>query len=171
MELETAINLRQAVREFKKEPVEEDQLAALVAAGSAAPVSRGHFGDFLLTVITDRTVIDALEESDTGHPFYGAPAVIMISSTRQDQSGCLSAGMIAENIELKAVELGLVTCSILGIVKTGIEGSAKARDLLGLPAEFTPLFAVAVGKPAHQQAPRHFVTNRLRSVTIAPQTD
>lgn len=168
MNLTTAIQLRQANREFKATPVAPDQLAALSEAASYAPVARGRYNEYLLTVVTDRQVIDELEAADTGHPFYGAPVVMVLSTTLTNQAGYLSAGMIAQNIELKASELGLASCTILGALKGGIESSVAARTALGLPTDYVPVVAIAIGHPAHELNPRHFVTDRLRTITLTP---
>ncbi|HJA73070.1 MAG TPA: nitroreductase family protein [Candidatus Limosilactobacillus faecipullorum] len=169
MNLTNAIKLRQANREFNKTPLTSEEVEQLTDAAGYAPVARGRFNDFLITVVNDPATIDILEADDTGHPFYGAPTVIMISTTLVGQSGFLSAGMIAENIELKATDLGLATCTILGVVKASIEESEAALNSLGLPDDFHPVLAVAVGHPVHELKPRNFVTNRLRTVTINPE--
>lgn len=166
MDVTKAIQTRQAVRDFAPAPVAADQIDALLDAAGYAPVARGRFNEYLLTAVDDPKLIDELEVTDSGHPFYGAPAVIFVSTTADNQAGYVSAGMIAATIELKATELGLETCTIMGILKMGIEKSPEAMNLLGLPEGYKPAVAVALGQSKKPVSERHFVTPRIRTVKI-----
>ena len=53
-------------------------------------------------------------------------------------------------------------------LKGGIESSVAARTALGLPTDYVPVVAIAIGHPAHELKPRHFVTDRLRTITLTP---
>ena len=56
------------------------------------------------------TMMNFLKNDD--HIFYGAPVVILITSTIADEWGALDVGMCAQNIMLAAKAMGLDSCPV-----------------------------------------------------------
>lgn len=114
MEFDHVLSVRSSVRRYTDEPVSEEDIKRIVAAGKEVPVGHFDFKNYAIAAITDKTVLKLLaEENDAlsgrGDPIYGAPLLLLIMSTPQAQEDSikLNAGIMAENMHLKAVDLGL----------------------------------------------------------------
>ena len=99
MELMTMLHARKAVREYTGQ-VTPDQLQQLLHAASAAPVGRGNYDNYRLTVIQKPEILQQLPG------IYDAPTVIVVSAREVRTSKYLSAGAIIHNIELAAEDMG-----------------------------------------------------------------
>jgi nitroreductase len=85
-------------------------------------------------------VIDFITMDD--HIFYGAPAVIFITSPLKDEWGSLDVGMCAQNIMLAAKAMGLDTCPV-GFARLAMQ--VKDYFLLNIPASEQIELAILVG--------------------------
>lgn len=171
MELENVFSLRQSVRAYADSPVSEEDVQALLAAADAAPVGRHLYEAYDIAVIQDKALLKGIADdfkAATGRPdpLYGAPLLFLIFRNEKavDDLVKLDAGIIAENIHLKAAELGLGSVIIYNIIRTlGTKGDYVKR--LGLPETYEPLLSVAVGHGAHAIRPRkreaHFKVYRF----------
>lgn len=152
--LET-IFTRRSVRDFKHDPVSEEDLLDLLKAGMQAPSAKNeqpwHF-----IVIDDPELLHAIPEF---HPYskmlMDAPLAILVCSDRKLETKRASwlqdCAAATQNILLAAHAKGL------GAVWLGIfPDSARVRgmqDLLSIPAEVRPVSLVAIGHPASIPAP------------------
>ncbi len=93
MELLKAMAKRKSVRAFKADPVPEDALNTILAAGCAAPVGRGLYDSLHLTVISDRKILERISgavakmTNRPDDPLYGAPLLILVSSQEPPAPG------------------------------------------------------------------------------------
>lgn len=160
MELNDALNQRRTIRSYTGEPPTDAQLDAIVQAASEAPVGMGRYDSIHLTIVRDPQLIsdiDVAAATAFGHPelhaLYGAPVLIVVSSSRTGNVASANVGAAIQNMSLEAVEQGLGSCFIYGALET-----VNARpDLLGrlrLPEGFTPLGSIIVGKTNEAYAPR-----------------
>jgi nitroreductase len=101
-------------------------------------------------------VIDFIKTQD--HVFYGAPAVIFITSPRKDEWGSLDVGMCAQNIMLAAKALGLDTCPV-GFARFVMQ--TKDYFTLNIPATEQVELAIIVGFGDERPKPHNRVENNV----------
>ena len=83
--------------------------------------------------------------------FYGAPALIVISSTTHSQWAVENCSLAAENLMLAACGEGLGTCWI-GFAQQWL-GTPEGRTALGLTAGQLPVAPIIVGHPKSTPPP------------------
>lgn len=168
MELLKAIYSRRAVREYTAEPVEEAQLRALIDAAVQAPSAMNQQpwsfcvvrDQELLTRISNEAKAHLLHSSAAGlvshhfeemlgneafHIFYHAPALILISATKEGAWTHIDCALAAQNLMLAARAAGLGTCWI-GFAQDWL-GTPEGKSALGLPSAYIPIAPIIVGHP------------------------
>lgn len=113
---------------------------AHIALGHIKDVSAKEALKMTLSMFHFSAVKDMLTAHD--HVFYGAPAVIFITSPRADEWGALDVGMCAQNIMLAAKSMGLDTCPV-GFAKFVMQ--TKDYYQLNIPASEQVDLAIIVG--------------------------
>jgi len=141
------LNKRNSVRKFQPTPVSKEDMDQLLWAGyGTTPLGR--------TVPSAGACyplkLYALEKSDIFN-FYDAPNYIVITADfakithRYGDRGYrytyLEAGHVAQNITLRAIELGLAT------VMVGAFREGKIKGIMGISEE--PLYIIPIGKEAN----------------------
>ena len=146
---------RRSVRAYTDEPVSEDRLRKILAAGMQAP-SANNRQPWHFVVVRQRERLDALAGVlPFGKMLAQAPLGIVVCADAGVQpiagywtQDCAAA---TQNILLACHALGL------GAVWIGVypreERVAALRELLSLPAAVTPLCAIAAGRPAERVGP------------------
>jgi len=174
MELWQAIHARRSVREFGPAKVERATLVRLIEAAVQAP-SAVNEQPWVFTVVQDQAVLTRIsDESKThmlrtapkeisGHRFetmlrdpafnifYGAPALIVISSVTADQWAVENCALAAENLMLAACAEGLGSCWI-GFAQGWLR-TETGKAALGLPAACLPVAPLIVGHPKSTPPP------------------
>ena len=151
MEILNVIQGRRSIRRYRPDPVNLDQLQALVLeAGIWAP-SAGNSQSWRFAVVTDPLLLHKIELVSPG--LLGSPpALIVICQDLEEaklKGGSLGpqflaiadAAMATQNIMLYAHALGLGTCVIASFHREALQA------ILGLPHSITPFFIVSVGYP------------------------
>jgi len=156
------IRERRSCRAYKKDPISESDLAAIVDAGVWAPTGMNR-QDRHFTVIRDKAILDRMDklarakmpepvksrlvERNNGNPdisiHYFAPALVIISG------GEMSCGIAAENMSIAAQSLGIGSC-ILGLVTILFENDATLARDLKIPDDMKPCLGVSLGHIARQ---------------------
>ena len=172
MTVQEAINARKSIRKYTGEPVSEEELKALLKAAQEAPVGMGKYETLKLTVITDKALLDEIDQNAARffgnpsiHPLYGAPTLIVVSSSAQDNIGSANVAMIVHNMALEAVELGVGQVDIYGAT-FALTQNAELLAKLNLPEGFVPLGSIAVGKTEEAYAARDIDLNRIETSYI-----
>lgn len=169
MELFNAMKRRTSLRDFTAYMPTQTEIEAMLEAIYYAPVvfmtNNAH-----ISVITDKSVLaelDALGVSKYGKPLgvnsvlYGAPVYFVVSAKLVDEVPAAFEGVVTpefcnrsmywtigtavQNMQLRAVELGLATCPANGPVVGLIEDDKLARKI-GIPEGYTPLTSIMFGK-------------------------
>ena len=140
MELEKVLLSRKSTRAYLDKAVEAEKLEKVVVSASLAPLGLPKMCTPMLTVITDKEVLGKLEG------IYGAPALIVVSCPPSPAPGIAdqNAACVVEMMSLMATDLGLANIYLYGVCM-GIKGDAAMKEKLGIPENFTPLAALAVG--------------------------
>ena len=149
---------RRSIRSFLPDPVGEEEIAALVKAGSMAPSAMNKQPwDFV--VVTDRAKLDAIADR---HPYAKfareAPLAIVVAGSPKEASGdfwvqdCSAA---TENILLAARALGIgsVWCGLYPVK----ERADILADILNIPEDHVPLSLIVLGRTekSFTEAHRH----------------
>lgn len=157
MELSHAILQRRSIRRFSAQPVPEEFLLQLVRAGAVAP-SASNLQAWQFFLLTDPELVRKVDLFSPG--LSGKPPVIIAicsdmnyvlehGSTNSEVYGCvMDASMAAENIMLKALELGLGTCAIKSY------NASAVGKLLNLPVHYRMELLISVGYPDETPKPR-----------------
>ena len=157
-----AICSRKSIRSYTGQQISDDQLASILKAANAAPVGRGRYDTLHLTVVRNADLlasIDANAAEDPGdHPLYGAPLLIVVSSSTEGNVPSANVAMVIHTMALAAVELGIGQCVIYGAIRALLK-SPKLIARLQLPAGYTPLGALALGVSEESYAKRDVPTH------------
>ncbi|WP_196605571.1 nitroreductase family protein [Pectinatus haikarae] len=166
------IKSRRSVRRYLPEQIKEEELNAIIEAGTYAP-SGHNCQPWHFTVIQNKLLIESMNEkikqqmilplhkwankmgaSDQYNVFHHAPTVVIVSGDKTATSPLPLAGTdfhytplvdcaaAIENILLAAESLGIGSCW-LGLVNFFFE-LPEVREL-GIPDSYQPYFAVALG--------------------------
>lgn len=152
MELKEAMNKRKSVRSYTGEPIDEKQLDAILTAAYEAPVGMGKYDSIHLTLITNKELLNQIDQNAAAffgnpqlHPLYGAPMLIVISSSDEGNVASANVGIIVQNMALAAVDEGVGQCDIYGAI-AALNQNPELLKKLQLPEGFAPFGAIALGK-------------------------
>ncbi len=157
MEISDAIRRRRSIRKFGSQPVPDALLLELIQAGAVAP-SASNLQAWQFVIINDLELVRKVDLFSPG--LSGKPPVIIAicsdmnfardhGSPNSETYGCImDASMAAENIMLKALDLGLGTCAIKSY------NTAAVSKLLKLPEYLRIELLLSVGYPEGDIKPR-----------------
>ena len=152
MEALEVLKNRRAIRKFKSEQITEEQLNAVLEAGTFAPTGGGTQGVQIIAVQNPENVakVDALNAKVIGkegvHPYYGAPTIILILETPECFTHELDGAAVCTNMVNAAYAVGLGSCWIYRC-KQMFE-MEEGKELLkewGLPENLTGVASIALG--------------------------
>lgn len=154
MELEKAILGRRSIRKFTDKPIEKSVLKELLGAGIWSPTA-GNIQPWAFICVTNPEVIHKIRVVSPGM-FWNTTAVICVCSDQEKASksaakegkilSLFDCAMAAQNILLRAYDLGLGSCVIRSF------NQAAVRELLSAPEHIQPELLIITGYP--DQAPK-----------------
>lgn len=155
MDFTKIMHTRQSTRSYQTFGLSQGQIEIILQAGQNAPVSRGRFEDYQITVIKNPEVLAAITSAarevtgDTEKdPLYGAPALFIVSAKEPTKPGSIaSAAAIVENMHLQATAELLGSCFVMGIFQNGTFDAEGIREKMQLPDGFTPVAGMVAGYP------------------------
>ncbi len=120
MEALEVLKNRRSARKFKVDQIKEEELNAVLEAGTFAPTGGGTQSPMIIAVQTPEEVakVDALNAKVMGkdiHPYYGAPTILLILATERAMNpeiGILDAASVTTNMLNAAYAVGLDACWI-----------------------------------------------------------
>jgi nitroreductase len=133
---------RERIQAYSKAIMNQSKFALLKSGAKEAIHSIFHPASFHL-----KEGLDFFKAEDP--IFHGAPAVIFISSDKENEWAQLDVGMCSQNIMLAAESLGLATCPV-GFAKF-IENMEEYKNLK-VPANQRINLAILVGYPDESPA-------------------
>jgi nitroreductase len=141
------VNLR-AIRDYKPEPLADQDLQAILEAGRWTGSSKNR-QDWTFVAITDKERLQQLaQHGDFTQPVRDAAATIVLV---QEPDGYeFDIGRAAQNIMLAAKAIGVASCPIT------LHRDSDARRFLGAPDDTVTRYAVALGYPSKGAEPRRF---------------
>ncbi len=109
-----ALKGRRACRRFKPEMIKEDELAAIIEAGTYAPSGMGKQAPIILA-ITNKEIRDQLAEENRKiggwkegfDPFYGAPVVLVVLADKKVPTYLYDGSLVMGNLMNAAQAVGI----------------------------------------------------------------
>ena len=168
---------RKSVRSYTGENITQAELEQLLKAAYAAPVGMKAYDTLILTVVTNKAFMNKLNAASAtmmgrpdAIPLYGAPTLIVVSSTlpggARDNVAYSNAACIVENIALEAVELGIGTCHIWGAIRA-LNANPELVQELNLPEGYVLCCAVILGHTDETYDLREIPMDRIRTDYLA----
>jgi nitroreductase len=169
MELDVCIKGRRSVRSFTDEPVLKEQIETVLEAGTWAPTGM-HREPCRFIVIEDKKLIKYVSDetkllvkqmmpplakqfsTEADIVCYNAPALILVCTEKDQQCdnlNLLDSVLAAENMFLKAYELGLGTC-YMGFVHL-LNSKPDVLKKIGIPENYAMMVPLIIGHPKTKQ--------------------
>ena len=171
LDLDACIKGRRSVRAFTQEPVAQSDVEAILEAGAWAPTGMGR-EPWRFIVIEDRKVIKLVSDetkmfvrqtipriakefsTEADVICFDAPLLILVCAEKTRESMLQSLNLIdcvlaAQNMFLKAFELGLGTC-YMGYVGF-LAAKPEFLKKIGVPENYDVLVPFVLGHPKAKQ--------------------
>lgn len=109
---------RRAIRKYKAEQIAEEELQAVLEAGTYAPTGTGSQGVQIVVVQKpeDIAAVNKLNAAVLGnpdaHPYYGAPTILLVFETDKCVTHELDGAAVCTNLLNAAYAAGLGSCWI-----------------------------------------------------------
>ena len=154
-EILKALRERRSIRRYRPEQIKDEELQAVLEAGTWAPTAMGRQDPWIVAVQRPDLVarIDALNAAVWGReaPFYGAPTIVLVfgSDPAAWANSVPDGSLVLGNMMLAAHAVGLGSCWINREREMFAlpEGKALMAEL-GLPEGLVGIGALALGYPA-----------------------
>jgi nitroreductase len=160
------IKNRRSVRDFQGEQITDEEINAIVEAGTYAPSGRGdqswHFtvlqnhqlmGEISDAVkryvyaASDNPFLQSRGNNPNYHLFYHAPTVIILAGNQDALLPQLDCAVCLENMLLAATSLNIGSCWISGIdLLSETDQGKTVIEKLNIPKEYKPYFSAAIGR-------------------------
>jgi nitroreductase len=154
MEFKQIISCRRSTRKFLSTPVEREKLQRIIDAALVAPTSR-NTRSTRFYVVEDSTLLEKMSHMrDYGSAFMkDATAAIVVAGDKQTTDLWIdNCAIAATTIQLAIVDEGMASCWVhvndrpcLKDEPEGAKADDYLRSLLGIPAHYGILCAVALG--------------------------
>ncbi len=113
-----ALKNRRSIRKYKTEQIKDEELNAVLEAGTYAPTGMGTQSP-LMVVVQDKGTIARLSKMNAaftaapdGDPFYGAPTVVIVLADSTNRNGFADGCLVMGNLMNAAYSIGLGSCWI-----------------------------------------------------------
>ena len=159
------LETRRSCRSFKQDPVKEEDLKAIIKAGTYAATGMGKQSPIIIAV-TDKKLRDELSEEnrkiggwDEGYdPFYGAPVILIVLAKKDIPTHVYDGSLVMGNLMNAAESLGVASIWIHR-AKEEFESDFGKSILkrLGISDDYEGIGHCALGyavEPANAPAPR-----------------
>ena len=126
------LKTRRACRSYKPDQVREEELAAILEAGTWAPTGMGRQSP-RIAVVQNPADYAALERlnggvmgNPDGHPFYGAPTVAVVFADSTIPTYVADGNLVIGNLMNAAEAVGVDSCYIWRAAEVFDSGEGKA---------------------------------------------
>lgn len=150
------IKTRRSCRQYKAEQITDEELKAVLEAGTYAPTSRGMQSPYIVAVqngeIRSKLAnMNARIMGVTSNPYYDAPTYVLVFTPADANNPIQDGSCVLENMMLAAHAIGLASCWIhreREMFSTE-EGKVLMKEF-GLPEGLVGIGALALGYPAKE---------------------
>ena len=159
------LETRRSCRSFKPDMVKDDELKAIIKAGTYAATGKGAQSPIIISV-TDKKLRDEIAEENRKiggwkegfDPFYGAPVILIVLAKKSVPTHVYDGSLVMGNLMAAAESLGVAS---IWIHRAKEEFDSEfGRDILkrlGIEEEYEGIGHCALGyaaEPAKAAAPR-----------------
>ena len=153
------IRTRRSYRSYQPEQITDEQLNAVLEAGTYAPTSRGLQSPFIVAIQNEElkarlAKMNAEIMGVTTNPYYDAPTYILVFVPSDAPNGIQDASLVMENMMLAAHAQGLGSCWIHR--EREMFATEEGKELMqqwGLPEGLVGIAALALGYPNGEPSP------------------
>ena len=153
----TDLKERRSVRSFKPDPIKEEELAAILEAGTYAPSGMG-LQPSVIIAVENKAIVDKLEKLNAigrgkadSKPFYGAATVLAVLSDKKSRPSTYQEDgtLVIGNLLNAAYAAGVGSCWIHYARETfeSADGKALLKEW-GVPDGFVGIGFCILGYPA-----------------------
>lgn len=160
-EILKALRTRRSVRAFKAKQISDDELRAVLDAGTYAPTGMNRQDPWIVavqspTIISQLIRMNSMFTEQEGNPYYDAPTIVLVFCSRPDiwPNGFADGTLVLGNMMNAAHAIGLGSCWINR--ERQMFDTDEGRQLmaqLGLPEGLMGVGALALGYPAKPLPP------------------
>lgn len=143
---------RRSCRAYRDEQISEDQLNAILEAGTYAPTGMGRQSPLIVAIQDPQTLaqVERLNGAVMGrpdtHPFYGAPTVVVVFGNTQTPLCDADANLVIGNLLNAANAVGVDSCYIWRARETFASPEGKELKLAwGIPEHYEGIGNVILG--------------------------
>ena len=147
---------RRSVRSFRKEQITDEELRAVLEAGTYAPTGM-NYQDPWIVAVQNQEFIDQLVRMNKqftqqeGNPYYDAPTIVLVFASRPEKwkNGMADGSLVLGNMMNAAHAIGLGSCWINR--EREMFDTEEGRELMarfGLPEGLMGVGALSLGYPA-----------------------
>ena len=151
-----ALRTRRSIRSYKPEQITDEELQAVLEAGTWAPTAMG-FQDPWIVAVQNPALLEKISRMNREvwgrdiDPFYGAPTYVLVfaSDPEKWKNGVPDGSLVLGNMMLAAHAIGLGSCWINR--EREMFATPEGRALMaevGLPEGLIGVGALALGYPA-----------------------
>ena len=153
------IRTRRSYRSYKPEQITDEQLNAVLEAGTYAPTSRGLQSPFIVAIQNEElkarlAKMNAEIMGVTTNPYYDAPTYVLVFVPSDAPNGIQDASLVMENMMLAAHAQGLGSCWIHR--EREMFATEEGKELMqqwGLSEGLVGIAALALGYPNGEPSP------------------
>ena len=153
------IRTRRSYRSYKAEQITDEQLNAVLEAGTYAPTSRGLQSPFIVAIQNDALKVRLAKMNAeimgvSTNPYYDAPTYVLVFVPADAPNGVQDASLVLENMMLAAHAQGLGSCWIHR--EREMFATEEGKELMrewGLPDGLVGIGALALGYPDGEPSP------------------
>ena len=153
------IRTRRSYRSYKTEQITDEQLNAVLEAGTFAPTSRGLQSPFIVAIQNEalKVRLAKMNAEIMGvmtNPYYDAPTYVLVFVPAEAPNGIQDASLVLENMMLAAHAQGLGSCWIHR--EREMFATEEGKELMrewGLPEGLVGIGALALGYPEGEPSP------------------
>ena len=153
------IRTRRSYRSYQPEQITDEQLNAVLEAGTYAPTSRGLQSPFIVAIQNEElkarlAKMNAEIMGVTSNPYYDAPTYVLVFVPSDAPNGIQDASLVMENMMLAAHAQGLGSCWIHREREMFVtEEGKELMQQWGLPEGLVGIAALALGYPNGEPSP------------------
>jgi len=144
---ELILNLR-AIRDYRPEPISNEDLAAILEAGRWTGSSKNSQSWSFIALTDGERIKGLAEHGDYAQPIRDSAATIVL--VQEPGGNTFDIGRVAQNMMLAAKAVGVASCPVT------LHRYKEAAAFLGIPDGAVARYAISLGYPADDAKPRRF---------------
>lgn len=154
------LETRRSCRNFKSEMIKDEELEAILRAGTYAPTGMGRQSPIIIAV-TDKALRDQIAEENRKiggwqegfDPFYGAPVILIVLANKAHRTAIYDGSLVMGNLMNAAESLGVASVWIHRAKEEFESEFGKALlQRLGIEGAFEGIGHCALGYAAEPPA-------------------